>query len=71
MYREVETQFLLFGLILHTQPLNSSEQHTRADLEFSSDFALILDKLVNIEENMNIFFKKLTKYWIKEIAVCH
>ena len=57
--------------ILHTQPLNSSEQHTRADLEFSSDFALILDKLVNIEENMNIFFKKLTKYWIKEIAVCH
>ena len=38
MYGEVETQFLLFGLLLHTQPLNSSEQHTRADLEFSSDF---------------------------------
>ena len=35
---EVETQLLLFGLFLHTQPLNSSEQHTRADLEFSSDF---------------------------------
>ena len=35
---EVETQFLLFGLLLHTQPLNSSEQHKIADLEFSSDF---------------------------------
>ena len=33
-------QFLLFGLLLHTQPLNSSEQHTKAYLEFSSDFAI-------------------------------
>ena len=41
-YGEVETQFLLFGLLLHTQPLNSSEQHTKADLEFSSDFAIVL-----------------------------
>ena len=38
MKGEVETQFLLFGLLLHTQPLNSSEQHTRANLEFSSNF---------------------------------
>ena len=38
MYGEVETQFLLFGLLLHIQPLNSTEQHARADLEFSSDF---------------------------------
>ena len=38
MKGEVETQFLLSGLLLHTQPLHSSEQHTRADLEFSSDF---------------------------------
>ena len=38
MKGEVETQFLLFGLLLHTQPLNSTEQHTKADLEFSSNF---------------------------------
>jgi hypothetical protein len=30
----------LFGLLLLTQPFHSSEQHTRANLEFSSDFAL-------------------------------
>ena len=35
---EVDVQLSLFGLLLLTQPLNSSEQHTRADLEFSSDF---------------------------------
>ena len=34
----VETQFLLSGLLLHTQPLYPSEQHTRAHLEFSSHF---------------------------------
>ena len=44
MYGEVETQFLLFGLLLHTQLPNSSEQHTRADLEFSSDFGKIMDQ---------------------------
>jgi hypothetical protein len=38
MKGEVETQFLLSGLLLHTQPLHSSEQHTRAHLEFSSHF---------------------------------
>ena len=32
-------QFSLFGLLLLTQPLHSSEQHTRANLEFSSNFA--------------------------------
>ena len=37
---EVEEQLSLFGLLLLTQPLNSSEQHTRADLEFSSDFGI-------------------------------
>ena len=35
-------QFLLSGLLLHTQPLHSSEQHTRAHLEFSSHFAEIM-----------------------------
>ena len=38
MKGEVETQFSLSGLLLHTQPLHSSEQHTRAHLEFSSNF---------------------------------
>ena len=38
MKGEVETQFLLFGLLLHTQPLHSSEQHRRAHLGFSSHF---------------------------------
>ena len=38
LYGEVGMQFLLSELLLHTQPLNSSEQHTKDDLEFSSDF---------------------------------
>ena len=33
-------QLSLFGLLLLTQPLHSSEQHTRANLEFSNNFAL-------------------------------
>jgi hypothetical protein len=28
-----------YGLLLLTQPLQSSEQHIRANLEFSSNFA--------------------------------
>ena len=39
LHGEVDVQLSLFGLLLLTQPLHSSEQHTRADLEFSSDFA--------------------------------
>ena len=31
-------QLTLFRLLLLTEPLNSSEQHTRAYLEFSSNF---------------------------------
>ena len=38
LHGEVDVQISLFGLLLLTQPLQSSEQHTRADLEFSSDF---------------------------------
>ena len=33
-------QLSLFGLLLLTQPLNSSKQDTRANLEFSSNFGL-------------------------------
>ena len=33
-------QLSLFGLLLLTQPLHSSEQQTRANLEFSSNFAI-------------------------------
>ena len=43
---EVDVQLSLFGLLLLTQPLNSSEQHTRADLEFSSDFGLSYENIV-------------------------
>ena len=42
MKGEVETQFSLSGLLLHTQPLHSSEQHTRAHLEFSSHFVYVV-----------------------------
>ena len=35
-------QLSLFGLLLLTQPLNSSEQDTRANLEFSSNFDIYL-----------------------------
>ena len=38
MKGEVETQFLLSGLLLQTQPLHSPEQHTKAHMEFSSHF---------------------------------
>ena len=35
---EVDVQLSTIGLLFLSQPLNSSEQHTIADLEFSSDF---------------------------------
>ena len=38
MKGEDDVQHSPFGLLLFTQPLHSSEQHTRADLEFFSDF---------------------------------
>ena len=43
MHGEVDVQLSLVGLLLLTQPLHSSEQHIRADLEFSSDFGQVLD----------------------------
>ena len=39
LHGEVDVQLSPFGLILLTQPLHSSEQHMRAYLEFSSNFA--------------------------------
>ena len=42
MTGEVDVQLSLYGLLLLTQPVHSSEQHTRADLEFSSDFDCIV-----------------------------
>ena len=42
MNGEVDVQLSLFGLLLLTQPLHSSEQQTRANLEFSSNFAIAL-----------------------------
>ena len=49
MKGEVETQFLLSGLLLHTQPLHSSEHHTRAHLEFSSHFDSVNGPLLSLE----------------------
>ena len=40
MKGEVDVQLSPYGLLLLTQPLHSSEQHTRANLEFSSNFGL-------------------------------
>ena len=34
-----------YGLLLLTQPLHSSEQHTRANLEFSSNFGIHCEKI--------------------------
>ena len=50
MKGEFDVQLSLFGLLLLTQPLNSSEQHTRADLKFSSDFAKINQIVAIFEE---------------------
>ena len=50
---EVDVQLSLFGLLLLTQPLHSSEQHTRANLEFSSNF----DKVRSIERDTKIHMK--------------
>ena len=50
MYGEVETLFLLFELLLHTQPLNSSEQHTKVDLEYIGEkFKNIKEKFKNLK----------------------
>ena len=38
LHGEVAVQLSLFGLSFLTHPLNSLEQHTRANLEFSSNF---------------------------------
>ena len=38
-------QLSLFGLLLLTQPLHSSEQHTRANLDFSSNFGNFINRL--------------------------
>ena len=38
LHEEVDVQLSPFGLLLLNQPLHSLEQHTRADLEFSSGF---------------------------------
>ena len=38
LHGEVDGELSPFGLLLLPQPLNSSEQHTRANLEFSSNF---------------------------------
>ena len=45
-YGEVAVQLSLLSLLLLTQPLNSSEQHTRANLEFSSDFGIDMKGLL-------------------------
>ena len=38
LHGEVVVQLSLYGPLLLTQPLHSSEQRARSDLEFSSDF---------------------------------
>ena len=38
LHGEVDGELSPFGLLLLTQPLHPSEQHTRANLEFSSNF---------------------------------
>mgnify|MGYP001244204794 FL=1 len=49
-------QLSLFGLLLLTQPLHSSEQHTRANLEFSSNFAYSseIGKFCKDEKNVRL-----------------
>ena len=44
MHGEVDVQVSPFWLLLLTQPL-TSEQHTRANLEFSSNFAWLVGKI--------------------------
>ena len=39
----VDVQLSLYGLLLLTQPVHSSEQHIRANLEFSSNFVIWLN----------------------------
>ena len=53
-------QLSLFGLLLLTQPLHSSEQHTRANLEFSSDFGFT-----------QLYFRPLLNVGILEDAQGH
>ena len=63
LYGEVGMQFLLSELLLHTQPLNSSEQHTKDDLEFSSDFVAMHDAVALCMENIFIDCPHYTIIW--------
>ena len=60
MKGEVETQFLLSGLLLHTQPLHSSEKHTRAHLEFFSHFGNLIEYVHRLVDSG--FFKNFLGY---------
>ena len=50
-----------YGLLLLTQPLQSSEQHIRANLEFSCNFAKTAEiETTEIEECLHRYKKQLT-----------
>ena len=59
---KVEAQFSLSGLSLHTQPIHSSEQHTRSHLKFSSHFTSHQQKAVfKLNAPPSIIFLPLSK----------
>ena len=63
LHGEVDVQLSPFGILLVTQPLHLSEQHTRANLEFSSNFGFFE---INIENWWNwkmTFFESASSRW--------
>jgi hypothetical protein len=58
LHGEVDVQLSPFGLLLLTQPLHSSEQHTKANLEFSSNFELFHHQFYAPLHKTLIKFKK-------------
>ena len=53
--RVMYVQLSPYGLLLLTQPLHSSEQHIRANLEFSSNFDQNVEPFQNSSEQMSIY----------------
>ena len=51
----------LFGLLLLTQPLHSSEQHTRANLEFSSNFDSNYNNFLSKNDTESDYFFSLNQ----------
>ena len=60
-----------YGLLLLTQPLQSSEQHIRAHLEFSSNFAFRVGQVRHLISMLSLRQKHYFNFWrYKKMLFC-